>query len=180
MAVVTTIGDGSSTLFWKDRWLNGKSIIGIAPAIFAMVPARIVNKRKVNEVFSNMRWLADFQGALTFQVVLEFFDLHQVLNQVMLQPGVPDVHLWRLSASGQFSTKSAYAAMFQGATSFDPMERVWRTWAPNKCRFFIWLVEHNRCWTADKLAKRGTDHPEQCPLCEQQDETINHLLTSCV
>jgi hypothetical protein len=59
-------------------------------------------------------------------------------------------------------------------------ERVWRIWASNKCRFFIWLVEHNRCWTSDKLAKRGMDHPERCPLCDQQDETINHLLASCV
>jgi hypothetical protein len=24
------------------------------------------------------------------------------------------------------------------------------------------------------------DHPEQCPLCDQQAETINHLLVSCV
>jgi hypothetical protein len=24
------------------------------------------------------------------------------------------------------------------------------------------------------------DHPDHCPLCEQEEETINHLLTSCV
>jgi hypothetical protein len=57
---------------------------------------------------------------------------------------------------------------------------VWKTWAPAKCNFFMWLVEHDRCWTADKLAKRGMDHPEQCPLCDQHDESINHLLASCV
>jgi hypothetical protein len=72
--------------------------------------------------------------------------------------------------------------MFQGAIHFEPAERVWRTWTTSKCRFFIWLVEHNMCWTSDKLAKRGTgmDHPEQCPLCDQQAETINHLLVSCI
>jgi hypothetical protein len=46
--------------------------------------------------------------------------------------------------------------------------------------FFAWLVEHNRCWTSDRLARRGMDHPERCPLCGQHDETINHLLVSCV
>jgi hypothetical protein len=180
MAVVTTVGDGSNTLFWKDRWLNGKSIKDIAPTIYAMVPARIVNKRKVNEAFSNMRWLFDFQGTLTLQLLLKFMDLHQVVDQVELQPRVTDAHLWRLSALGQFSTKSAYTTKFQGATSFEPAERVWRTWAPNKCRFFIWLVEHNWCWTSDKMAKHGMDHPEHCPLCDQQDETISHMLASCV
>jgi hypothetical protein len=49
-----------------------------------------------------------------------------------------------------------------------------------QCRFFIWLVEHDRCWTANKLAKWGVDHTEWCTLCGQQAETINHLLVSCV
>ena len=44
----------------------------------------------------------------------------------------------------------------------------------------MWLVAHNRCWTADRLAKRGLAHPEKCPLCDQEEETINHLLLSCV
>ena len=39
---------------------------------------------------------------------------------------------------------------------------------------------HNRVWTADRLAKRNLPHPESCPLCDQEDETINHLLVGCV
>jgi len=59
------------------------------------------------------------------------------------------------------------------------------------------LVADNKCWTADRLAKRGLPHPELCPLCDQEEtnsrglpccvslkkkkeETINHLLLSCV
>jgi len=30
------------------------------------------------------------------------------------------------------------------------------------------------------LAKRGLPHPECCPLCDQAEETIDHLLVSCV
>jgi hypothetical protein len=45
--------------------------------------------------------------------------------------------------------------------------------------FFIWLVAQNRCWTADRLAKRGLNHPNKCPLCDQNAESINHLLVSC-
>jgi hypothetical protein len=48
-----------------------------------------------------------------------------------------------------------------------------------KCRFFIWLVAQNRVWTADRLAKRGLIHPEKCPLCDQEDETIDYLLVTC-
>uniref|UniRef100_K3Y117 Reverse transcriptase zinc-binding domain-containing protein n=1 Tax=Setaria italica TaxID=4555 RepID=K3Y117_SETIT len=37
-----------------------------------------------------------------------------------------------------------------------------------------------RYWTADRLTRRGLPHPERCPLCDQVDETIDHLLVSCV
>jgi hypothetical protein len=30
------------------------------------------------------------------------------------------------------------------------------------------------------LARRGLDHPDKCPLCDQEEESIDHLLVSCV
>jgi hypothetical protein len=69
---------------------------------------------------------------------------------------------------------------FIGSTLFGPYERIWKSWAPPKCRFFMWLVTHDKCWTADRLARRGLPHPAQCPLCDQEEETVNHLLVSCV
>ncbi|WVZ70698.1 hypothetical protein U9M48_019341 [Paspalum notatum var. saurae] len=63
---------------------------------------------------------------------------------------------------------------------FSEIVRIWRPWAPSKCQFFMWLVAHNRCWTADRLASRGLPHPTCCPLCDQQPETINHLLIDYV
>ena len=33
---------------------------------------------------------------------------------------------------------------------------------------------------ADRLARRGFPHPEMCPHCDQAEESINHLLLSCV
>ena len=89
-----------------------------------------------------------------------------LLEGVVLQEGIPDRHIWRLSASGEYTAKSAYDALFEGALSFAPYERIWKSWAPPKCRFFMWLVAHNRCWTADRLARRGLPHPDRCLLCE--------------
>jgi len=33
---------------------------------------------------------------------------------------------------------------------------------------------------ADRLARRGLQHPPCCPLCDQEGETINHLLVASV
>ena len=62
---------------------------------------------------------------------------------------------------------------------FGPWKRIWKSCAPHKCCFFMWLVApaHNMCWIANRLAQRGLPHPEHCPLCDQHEETLNQLLT---
>jgi hypothetical protein len=54
------------------------------------------------------------------------------------------------------------------------------TKVPNKFKFFMWLMIQKRYWTADRLARRNLPHPAACLLCDQQEETIDHMLTSCV
>jgi hypothetical protein len=175
-AIITKLGDGANTLFWKDRWLDGKCIKDIAPAVFDLVPPRLANRQLVKDALPNFQWISDVNGAISVRVIAEFLELCEVLDAVELQPGIRDRHLWKFSASGEYTTSSAYKALFLGSVQFEPAERVWKSWAPGKCKFFIWLVEHNRCWTADRLIKRGLDRPEQCPLCDQEAETMNHLL----
>jgi hypothetical protein len=37
-AMLTKIRNGSSTLFWQDRWIHGKKIEDLAPRLMAVVP----------------------------------------------------------------------------------------------------------------------------------------------
>jgi hypothetical protein len=48
------------------------------------------------------------------------------------------------------------------------------------CKVFLWLAARNRCWTADRLANQGLQHPEHCIFCDQEEEIVQHILTSCV
>jgi hypothetical protein len=166
MAVVTEIGDGTNTLFWRDRWLFGKAINEIAPIISTLVLTRIANRRADFEAMNGLRWVSDIHGIVTVQILLEFLNLCDLIDEVPLQSGVEDKHIWCLSTSGKYSAKSAYNALFQGSIPFNGWERIWKSWAPNKCHFFLWLVAHNRCWTADRLARRNLPHPNRCPLCD--------------
>jgi hypothetical protein len=146
LAINTKVGDGSNTLFWKDRWLDGKNIQDLAPRLYDLVPKRRINKRTVKEALTEDMWLEDIQGEIPLEPLLDFLELWDVLEEVQLQQeGTPDKHLWRFSSTGTYTAKSAYDALFQGATSFAPYERIWKSWAPPKCGFFMWLVAHNRC-----------------------------------
>ena len=179
MAVQTVIGNGKNTRFWTDSWLLGQSLKQFLPHLFSAIPAR-ARKRTVYDALTGGRWISDIRGALSVQVLVEYLYLWDLLSIVELQPEVEDIHIWRFSNSGIYTTKSAYEAFFIGATHFGSWERIWKSWAPGKCKFFMWTVAHNRVWTADRLAKRGLNHPPKCPLCDQVGETIDHLLVSCV
>uniref|UniRef100_A0A453RTA7 Reverse transcriptase zinc-binding domain-containing protein n=1 Tax=Aegilops tauschii subsp. strangulata TaxID=200361 RepID=A0A453RTA7_AEGTS len=37
----------------------------------------------------------------------------------------------------------------------------------------------DRCWTTDRLARRGLQHLVRCPLCDQDLETMHHLILAC-
>ena len=45
---------------------------------------------------------------------------------------------------------------------------------------FLWHAMKGKCWTADQLAKHGLSHPDKCLLCDQEEETVQHILTTCV
>jgi hypothetical protein len=180
MAVTFEVGDGCTTLFWKDRWLHGHCIADLAPHLLALVPARIVNKRSVSKAVTDFRWAQDLHGVLSASVLCDILLWVDLLADVTLQQDQSDRHVWCLSASGKYSAKSAYDASFQGFISFDSYDRNWKSWAPPKCPFFLWLVAHNRCWTADRLERRNLPHPSLCLLCDQEKESINHLLLQCV
>jgi len=54
-----------------------------------------------------------------------------------------------------------------------------KTRAPGKCKFFMWLVLHDRCWTAIRRKLHGLQNDDTCVLCCQLSETIDHLLIGC-
>lgn len=179
-SVQSVVGSGTDTKFWTDRWLHGKRIADWAPSLFAAVNKKAVRSRTVQEAINGSSWVLDIRGNFSSMAFSEFFQIWDLVREVQLLSDVPDQHIWTPSPSGSYSSKSAYDLFMMGRVGFAPAELIWRNWAPPRCKFFLWLATRDRCWTADRLAKRGLDHPVQCPLCDQEDETVHHLLISCV
>jgi hypothetical protein len=49
--ILSEIGNGANTLFWTDKWINGRRIADIAPRLLSTIPKRIAAKRTVQEAF---------------------------------------------------------------------------------------------------------------------------------
>ena len=177
-AVRTELGNGNNTLFWTDKWVHGCSVENLAPNVFACVPPRIRRRQTVAEALTNDAWVSVIRGGLNWIGIIEYLQLWDCVQGFQLSEQ-EDKHIWNLEAGGCYSSKSAYRAYFFGSIPFEPWRRLWKSWAPNKCKVFLWPAIRNRCWTADRLAKRGLPHPDKCPLCDQE-ETVQHLLASCV
>ena len=139
ISVVTSIGNGKNTLFWSDRWILGCRLEDLALNVFKSVPIRVRNKRTVAEALHKLTWVTDIRGALGWQGLAEYLELWDTLVGITLNTN-DDAHIWRFESSGTFSTKSTYRAFLIGSTSFEPWKRIWKSWAPSKCKIFIWLA----------------------------------------
>ncbi|GJN11749.1 hypothetical protein PR202_ga29965 [Eleusine coracana subsp. coracana] len=97
----------------------GHSLADIAPRMVERVPARIQSTRTVAEGLQNQNWANDIQGGLSLIGLYEYFQLWDSVAKILLS-NEEDAHTWKLDASGQYSSKSAYRAFFNGATTFEP------------------------------------------------------------
>jgi hypothetical protein len=143
-----------------------------------MFGRRAFSSRTVAQALDNWQWVSDIKCPLSLRGIHQYLLLWDTLRGVLLSQDA-DKRVWMHTSSGQFSSKSCYKAFFLGSISFEPWKRLWKTWAPPKCKFFLWLAIRNKCWTADRLRRRGLQHPLVCALCDQEQETIQHLLCTC-
>lgn len=172
------IGDGSSVKFWTDPWLQGNAIADLAPYLFRVVSRGRRKVCTVAEALTNNSWLRDIRGALTTQVIVDYVRIRALVERVHLQPS-PDTYVWKWHPSGIYTAQSAYNALFLAEEAVAGARELWKTRAPNKCRFFLWLVMHGRCWTSERLHRHGLREDASCTFCDQVAEHLDHLFLQC-
>jgi hypothetical protein len=89
----------------------------LAANVLDVVPVRRRRQLTVADALANMSWTRDIRGALTIPVLVHYVFLYQRLQVIQLSPSVPDQLEWRWSASGLYSSHSAYATLLLGQSS---------------------------------------------------------------
>lgn len=144
IAMESKVSNCNTTLFWSDKWIFGCSIADLAQVVVEAVPARVRHNHIVAEAMINQNWAVDVQGNLTLVGLFEYFQLWDTIHELAFSQE-EGRHLWRLDPSWNYSSKSAYWAFFNGATTFKPWKQLWKTLAPPKCKILLWLAIRNRC-----------------------------------
>jgi len=73
------------------------------------------------------------------------------------------IEKWTVSGTYTASSAYSYRAFFIGMTSL------------LGAKFFFSLGHHGRLWTADRRRRHGLQPEAKCALCDQDDETTDHL-----
>jgi hypothetical protein len=164
-ATSSVVGDGANTFFWLDNWLPDGRLKDLAPHLFALIPKRLSRVRLVRDAIAG-GWLDDIPPDLDALAVQELLAVADRVEGLTITEGVADEFRWDWGANGTYSSKSCYLGMFRGSVAMAGALQVWKSRAPAKCRFFLWLVLRDRCWTADRLERRGLPRPLACPFCD--------------
>ena len=83
-SVYVELGDGTTALFWSDRWLQGSSFQDLAPCLCNAVSARVRAQRTVAQALSNRQWIKDITRALTVQVLVEYLQTWDRMQLIQL------------------------------------------------------------------------------------------------
>ena len=142
-----------------------------------MVPSRVRRTCMLGQVRET--WATSVGPNLGEEAMRQFLQLWQKIQDWEPMENIPDIISWSWEASGKFTVRSAYAARFWGREIIPTANITWKSRDPAMCKFFSWLALRNRCWTSDRLARRGLPHQDKCPLCDQEEETIEHVLLTC-
>ena len=133
--------------------MHGHRLTDLALNLFAVVSKHISACHTVYEALPDRRWVRDIRGAL---------NLCPGRVPTCLGPGGGGpparplvVRYWCHSLSGEYSASSTYWAFFHGSSFFEHAKRLWKSWAPARCKLFLLLAILDRCLTADRQTRRG-------------------------
>jgi hypothetical protein len=122
---------------------------------------------------TNGNWIGDMMHNLTAELLIEYTLLWELVDasHYNQHDQEEDFIIWSLTRDGEYSAKSAYSVQFEGSMKSTFPSRVWKVWAPSRCKFFLWLLLQSRVWTTTDCS---WGNGQMSNL-----ETAHHMLVEC-
>ncbi|XP_024178589.1 uncharacterized protein LOC112184556 [Rosa chinensis] len=168
------IGNGLSTNIWTDLWLCGEEL-----GVYLSDRVTYV----VDLFLSPSVWNST--------LLSELFPAH-IVQKILDIPLSPRNHedrwIWGGDKKGRFTVKLAYhvaqhRVLADHSSALNPSEalwnQLWKASVPNTVKICAWKAAANILLTRSRLSERGIDLDTQCPLCDEDVETLIHAVRDC-
>ena len=109
-------------------------------------------------------------------------DLQTLLNKRRIRMADDnDQLIWGKQGGGKFTLKEARSCIEDSEQDekVNWSNKVWDSQFWLKIKTFLWLLMHMKTLTWENLRKKGFYGPSRCPMCEKEEETMNHLFNTC-
>lgn len=157
------------TLFWKDRWIDGRTPSFLWPEKFSRTPWQNGTVWEMSFLFDQAPFSTDEGFLLAIERLWE-------TNGESV-----DKKWWLLSGNSKFSVKSFYCFLVDGGCRWLLTKVVWSKPCPKKINIFNWLAWNNKILTLDNLVNRRCNRlpTATCVLCRSTIESVDHLFVLC-
>ncbi|PWA65568.1 reverse transcriptase domain, Reverse transcriptase zinc-binding domain protein [Artemisia annua] len=150
-------GNGRDVMFWNDVWLE----------------------------CGNGSWVGDWcwRSNPKGRSVDDLTELSNRLSTISLVDGSHDRWQWSLAPNGHFSVNHLSKLVDNNLLDQFALghNHIWNNLVPIKLNVYIWRAVNNKLPTYCNLASKGINIVTSgCPLCNNVDETIDHILCECV
>jgi hypothetical protein len=78
-----------------------------------------------------------------------------------------------------FEVKSYYKMRVNSESMDGPWKIIWKSKAPPRVAFFVWMPVLGKILTMDNLRKKNIIVTEWCCMCKKSGESIDHVLLHC-
>ncbi|XP_057444445.1 uncharacterized protein LOC130736659 [Lotus japonicus] len=152
------VREGNDTAFWTESWLGNESLQSRFPRLYNLSKQKRYSVKNMG-MWSNGVWHWDFKWRRSLRGREEAW-LEELMGMLMFE---------NANEEGDSDSDPAFAS-------------IWTVCAPSNVRAFVWRLLLDRLPTRDNLRRRhllGEDDDARCPLCQQADETSEHLFSLC-
>uniref|UniRef100_A0A803P400 Reverse transcriptase domain-containing protein n=1 Tax=Cannabis sativa TaxID=3483 RepID=A0A803P400_CANSA len=179
MGIRKSIGDGTTTSIFNERWIPDYGQIsylahlsdGISKVSDLITPSHQWDVPYIDSIFPP--------------------DISQAIQSITLIPiPYPDTFYWPFTPHGNYTVNSGYHLAHNLNHKHDPSpshttdtQTWWKTlWTqpiPSKTKHFIWRAYYDILPTSLNLQKRKTITTSTCCRCSNQTESLEHALFRC-
>ena len=178
------VGNGKSTLFWYDRWLDNRILKSEFPSLFRK-SARPLATIESMGFWDNGCWCwnPSWSRPLRPREEGQWASLLDDLHQSFFFENQEDRNIWIPHKSGSFSVKSCYLEIIKTDITLNRQvfSKIWKGAIPHRIEVFLWIAVRGRLNTRKKLVALKIIQEAEifCPLCKDFPEDDMHLFFQC-